>query len=122
MADDFVSGRQLDTKTKDGKTALQLLISTDPFAQRELQRVKDLISRDGNRPGKEDIENKTPLVAMASRLSNDPGNLDLRRAMRTLLDRGVNQMLKMCQAVQRCIICAIPSTLQLPILQAIVIS
>lgn len=90
MADDFMSGRQLDTKTKDGKTALQLLISTDPFMSQEFQLFKDLILRDGIDLEKRDREKKTPLVALASRLSNDCGNLEIRHAISALLGRGVN--------------------------------
>ena len=52
--------------------------------------LKELLSRDGIDLERIDREKKTPLVALASRLSNDCSNEDYRLAIRELLDRGVD--------------------------------
>jgi ankyrin repeat protein len=87
--DDFVSGRHLNVPTSSrtsGKTALQLLLSADPFTYVQSNMVRDLLSRAGIDLDRRDIEKKTPLVALASRLSNESGNSNLLK----LLDRGVD--------------------------------
>jgi ankyrin repeat protein len=87
--DDFVSGRHLNVPTSSGtsgKTALQLLLSADPFTHDQNDMVRDLLSRAGIDLDRRDIEKKTPLIAVASRLSNESGNYNLVR----LLDRGVD--------------------------------
>jgi ankyrin repeat protein len=91
--DDFVSGRHLNVPTCSGtsrKTALQLLLSTDPFTHVQRDMVQDLLSRAGIDLDCRDIEQKTPLVAVASRLANDCNNSDLRQAINFLLNRGVD--------------------------------
>jgi ankyrin repeat protein len=88
--DDFISGRQLDLATNSGKTALQLVLTTDPFTHVHLSMLKELVLCDGIDLERIDREKKTPLVALASRLSNDYSNEVYRLAIRELLDRGVD--------------------------------
>jgi ankyrin repeat protein len=88
--DGFVSGRQFDLTTNSGETALQLVLTTDPFTHVHLSMLKELLSRDSVDLERIDREKKTPLVALASRLSNDCSNEIYRLAMRELLDRGVD--------------------------------
>jgi ankyrin repeat protein len=88
--DDFVSGRRLDLPTNSGKTALQLLLSSDPFQYEHADMIHDIISRDGIDPEHRDREKKPPLIVLASRLSNHGENPSLRWAMKQLLDRGVD--------------------------------
>ena len=51
---------------------------------------EDFIERDGVDLERRDRERKTPLVVLASRLSNDCANSYFRTAMKGLLHRGVN--------------------------------
>lgn len=91
--DDFVSGRQLDVLAGSGtsrKTALQLLLSADPFTHVHRNMVRDLVSRLGIDLNRHDIEKKTPLVAIASRLSHESANISLRQTMSYFLDRGAD--------------------------------
>jgi ankyrin repeat protein len=88
--DDFVSGRRLNLPTNSGKTALQLLLSADPFTPNHYSMFKDLISRVGIDLELVDREKKTPLVALAGRFSSDYGTVGYRLAIKELLDRGVN--------------------------------
>jgi ankyrin repeat protein len=89
--DDFVSGRCLDLPTSSGgKTPLQLLLSADPFTYDHRKMIRALISRIGIDIERRDREKKTPLIALASRLSNEPRNKELRLAIKHLLHRGVD--------------------------------
>jgi ankyrin repeat protein len=89
--DDFVSGRRLDLPTSSGgKTPLQLLLSADPFNRGHRKMIQALVSRVGIDLERRDREKKTPLIALASRLSNEPRNGDLRLAIKHLLHRGVD--------------------------------
>jgi len=69
--DGYCGRRRLDTTTRSGKTALQLLISSDPFTSENVAMFCDLIARPGIDLEERDKENKTPLVTLASRLSNN---------------------------------------------------
>jgi ankyrin repeat protein len=91
--DDFVSGRRLDVSTSFGtmsKTALQLLLSADPFTSGHPYMIRDIISRVGLDLERRDREKKTPLIVLASRLSSESGNGNLLTGMKQLLDRGVD--------------------------------
>lgn len=88
--DDFVSGRRLDILTTSGKTALQILLLADPFRIDHAEMVEDLASRDSIDLERRDKEKKTPLVALASRLSRDSANGYLCQAMKKLLYRRVD--------------------------------
>ena len=90
LIDDFVSGRRLNLPTRSGYTALQFLVSADPFTYDHLEMFRQLISRVSIDLERRDREKKTPLVALASRLSNDYVNSNLRLAMKELLDQGVD--------------------------------
>jgi ankyrin repeat protein len=89
--DDYISGRRLDLPTSsDGKTPLQYLLSADPFTNAHGEMVQDLVSRVGIDLERRDREKKTPLIALASRLSIEKVNQNLRNAIRHLLDQGVD--------------------------------
>jgi ankyrin repeat protein len=89
--DDFVSGRRLDLPTRSGgKTPLQLLLSADPFTYDHPEMIQALVSRVGIDLERRDREKKTPLIALASRLSNEPRNGGLCLAIKHLLHQGVD--------------------------------
>ena len=91
--DDFVSGRRLDVSTSSStmpKTALQLLLSADPFTHNHLFMIVDIISRVGVDIERRDTEKKTPLIVLASRLSSESGNTNLLAGIKQLLARGVD--------------------------------
>jgi ankyrin repeat protein len=91
LVNDFVSGRQLDVPTRSGKTALQLLLSADPFDYRHENMVYNLTLRSGIDFERRDREKKTPLIALASRLSNETGNFPFCSTMQNLLDIDVDR-------------------------------
>lgn len=87
---DFSSNRFLDLPSKSGKTAMQLLISADPFTYEHKEMFADLASCVGIDLENADREKRTPLVSLASRLSNNSDNTNFHGAMRTLLELGVD--------------------------------
>jgi ankyrin repeat protein len=87
---DFSSNRFLDLPSQSGKTAMQLLISADPFIDEEEVMFADLAYRVGIDLENLDREKRTPLVSLASRLSNNPNNASLHRAIGVLLELGVD--------------------------------
>jgi ankyrin repeat protein len=92
--DDFVSGRRLNVRTSSGtlgKTAIQIILSADPFTYSEANKLRDIVWRAGIDLERRDKEQKTPLVVLASRLSNESKNENLLAAIKDLLDEGVDR-------------------------------
>jgi len=84
------TSRFLDLPSKSGKTAMQLLISADPFTYEHKEMFADLAFCVGIDLETPDREKRTPLVSLASRLSNNPDNTNFHGAIRTLLELGVD--------------------------------
>lgn len=92
--DDFVSGRRLNVPTSSGtlgKTAIQIILSADPFSHSQAKMLEEIVCRIGIDLERRDREQKTPLVFLASRLSNESENSDIREAIEYLLDAGVDR-------------------------------
>ena len=92
--DDFVSGRRLNVPTSaqtSRKTAIQILLSADPFTYSHALMVRDVVWRAGIDLERRDREQKTALVFLASRLSNESENLNIKRAIEHLLIEGVDR-------------------------------
>jgi ankyrin repeat protein len=92
--DDFVSGRRLNVLTASGtlgKTAIQILLSADPFTFSQAIMVEDIARCTGIDLERPDREQKTPLVFLASRLSNESENEAICKAIRHLLHEGVDR-------------------------------
>jgi ankyrin repeat protein len=87
---DFGSKRFLDLSSRSGKTAMQLLISAEPFTNEHKEMVVDLASCVGIDLENPDREKRTPLVSLASQLSNNPDNTNFHSALRALLELGVD--------------------------------
>ncbi len=92
--DDFISGRRLNVPTASGtlgKTAIQIILSADPFAPSQAFMIEDIACRTGIDLERRDKEQKTPLVFLASRLSNESENSGIREAIEHLLHEGVDR-------------------------------
>jgi ankyrin repeat protein len=92
--DDFISGRRLNVPTGSGtlgKTAIQIILSADPFLSSQAYMVEDIVCRTGIDLERRDKEQKTPLVFLASRLSNESNNSEIREAIEHLLHEGVDR-------------------------------
>jgi ankyrin repeat protein len=87
---DFGSKRFLDLPSRSGKTAMQILVSADPFTNEHKEMFVDLASCVGIDLENPDGEKRTPLVSLASRLSNNPDNPNFHSALRALLELGVD--------------------------------
>ena len=92
--DDFVSGRRLNVPTSSGtlgKTAIQIILSADDFSSSQAKMVEDIVCRTGIDLERPDREQKTPLVFLAGRLSNESENSEILEAIEYLLHEGVDR-------------------------------